>query len=63
MEPSPLSPEERTKMIEALTLEELEYVARNPEDAKSMVGFFASGGWANASDDVLRKAFQEIQDL
>lgn len=58
-----MPPEERQKIIEALTLEELEYIARNPEDAKSMVGVFASGGWANASDEVLRKAFQEIQDL
>ncbi len=49
-------------MIEALTLEDLEYVARNPEDAKSMVSWFAKGGWTTASDETLRLSFQEIQD-
>jgi hypothetical protein len=63
MEAVPVPPEERQIIIEALTLEELEYIARNPEEGMSMVGVFASGGWANASNEVLRKAFQEIQGL
>jgi hypothetical protein len=49
-------------MIEALTLEDLEYVAENPEDAKSMVSWFAQGGWTTASDEELRRSFREIQD-